>query len=128
MQKIREQKSSKFEHHTVSGSDKGHPYTVFILQIQILLCLICTLFRKSHAPCKIYPIFFRVAKAMRFFRAWHPFFSDLPYESEKNGCHALENLRCCCHPEKKDRFYRAPFIFDSGCRLNKGMIQYCIKR
>ena len=29
--------------------------------------LICTLIRKSKAPCKIYPIFFRVAKAPEIF-------------------------------------------------------------
>jgi hypothetical protein len=29
--------------------------------------LICTLIRKSQAPCKIYPIFFRVAKAPEIF-------------------------------------------------------------
>ena len=35
-----------------------------------------------NLPCKIYPTFFRVAKAPEIFRAWHPFFSDLPYETQ----------------------------------------------
>ena len=48
----------------------------------IIPCLICTLIRKSQAPCKIYPIFSEWQKYLRFSRAWHPFFSDLPYETQ----------------------------------------------
>ena len=46
--------------------------------------LICTLIRKSQAPCKIY--LFQGGKStstkkhLTFSRAWHPFFSDLSFE------------------------------------------------
>ena len=37
----------------------------------------------------------------------------------KNGCHALENLRCFCHPEKnRVDFAGYPLNHFSGCRLN----------
>ena len=48
----------------------------------MFLPLICTLIRKSQASCNIYPIFSGWQKHLRFFRAWHPFFSDLPYETQ----------------------------------------------
>ena len=35
-----------------------------------------------RVPCKIYPIFSGWQKHLRFSRAWHPFFSDLPYETQ----------------------------------------------
>ena len=44
-----------------------------------------------------------------------PIFSDLPYESEKNVCHAPENLRCFCHPEKNR------VDFTGHLRLNWGL-------
>ena len=45
----------------------------------IILRLICTL----QVPCKIYPIYFRVAKAPEIFQGMAPIFSDLPYETQR---------------------------------------------
>jgi hypothetical protein len=46
---------------------------------------------------------------------------------KKKWRHALENLRCFCHPEKnKVDFIGHPFIFYSGCGLNGGVYQIII--
>ena len=49
---------------------KNHGYSKinpFSFIIEIFLCLICTLNKIWRVPCKIYPIFFRVAKAPEIF-------------------------------------------------------------
>ena len=47
------------------------------------------------------------------------FFLIHKVNQKKNGCHALENLRCFCHPEKnRVNFTGHPSNHFSGCRLN----------
>ena len=71
------------------------------LQMRIVPRLICTLIRKSQAHREIYPIFFQGGKSTWDFLEWNLRKSCVSKgKSEKNGCHALENLRCFCHPEK----------------------------
>ena len=66
------------------------------------------------------PFFSGWQKHLRFSKAWHPFFLALPYAPEKKWAPCPKKSH-----EKKGRFYRAPFIFYSGCRLNGGM-QGCL--
>ena len=71
-------------------------------------------------PVKSTPFFSGWQKHLRFSRVttWEKA-GFHKVNQKKNGCHALENLRCFCHPEKN----RVDFTgyhsnHFSGCRLN----------
>ena len=90
--------------------------------LQLIIRLICTLIRKSQAPCKICPIFFKVIviqkkkKQPGLFSFWttmtHFFFS---------GCHPRKS-QVSCQPEKNKAadFTGYPSNNFQGCRLNGG--------
>ena len=81
--------------------------------------LICTLIRKFQASCKIYPIFSGWQKHLIFSRVatWKKA-GFHKVNRKKNECHALENLRCFCHPDKnRVHFTRYPSNHFSECKL-----------
>ena len=79
-----------------------------------------------RVPYKIYPFFFRVAKAPEIFLGMAPIFF-LIYLMKPSFFQfaTLENLRCFCHPEKnRVDFTEYPSNHFSGCRL-KGKCWVC---
>ena len=63
----------------------------------LIPCLICTLNKIRRVSCKIYPIFFRLAKAPEIFKGMATiFFLNHKVNKKKYGCNFLKNLMRFC--------------------------------